>query len=125
MKTWYNGMWPVSDNVNRFFFYDWRVKMQLKQTVRKAKHVSIDMIIGIDTTTRVQGSSISKATGKRPVRRVRVYRKVQDVVYDSVRGLRYFVTRNSSGKLEFLQKNINDIVPVKVHPNTKEHKARR
>ena len=86
--------------------------MQLKKTVRKAKHVNVDMIIGIDI--------VRKDVGK-----VRVYRKVQDVVVDRVRGVRYFVTRNSSGKLEFLQRNINSIVPVKVHPNTKEHKARR
>ena len=98
--------------------------MQLKRTVRKAKHVTHGMIIGIDTTTRVLGITI-KATGKCPVRKVRVYRKVQDVVVDCSRKVRYFVTRNSSGNLEFLKKNINDIVPVKVHPNTKEHKARR
>lgn len=86
--------------------------MQLKKTVRKAKHVTYNMIIGID--------EFRKDVGK-----TRSYRKVQDVVVDSVRGVRYFATRNSSGNLEFLKKNINDIVPVKVHPNTKEHKARR
>lgn len=86
--------------------------MQLKKTVRKVKHIYTDMIIGIDV--------FRKAVGK-----VRVYRKVQDIVTDRVRGVRYLATRNSSGNLEFLKKNINDIVPVKVHPNTKEHKARR
>lgn len=97
--------------------------MQLKKTVRKAKHVGIDMIIGIDTT--VKTGYTNKVTGLFATKKKRVYRKVQDVVYDNVRCVRYFATRNSSGNLEFLKKNINDVVPVKVHPNTKEHKAQR
>lgn len=97
--------------------------MQLKKTVRKAKHVGIDMIIGIDTQVKVGISC--KITGLPLTKMKRVYRKVQQVVNDKVRGVRYFATRNSSGNLEFLKKNINDIVPVKVHPNTKEHKAQR
>ncbi len=98
--------------------------MQLKQTVRKVDNVYTDMIIGIDTTVKMRGYTC-KATGKCITRKKRVWRKVQDVVTDRVRGVRYFATRNGSGNLEFLKKNINDIVPVKVHPNTKEHKAKR
>ena len=92
--------------------------MQLKKTVRKAKHVGVEMIIGIDREVQVSRTNSSTRTK-------RVYRKVQGVVYDDVRDVRYFATRNGSGNLEFLKKNINDIVPIKVHPNTKEHKPRR
>ena len=85
--------------------------MQLKQTVRKAKNIDTDMIIGID--------EFSKPNNKLK----RVWRKVQHIVNDKMRNVRYLIVRNGSGNLEFLKRNINAIVPVKVHPNTKEHKA--
>ena len=91
--------------------------MQLKKTVRKAKHISPDMIIGIDEV------GINKVTGKVERR----WHKVRNVINDDIisKSLVYFIIRNRSGKLEFLKRNVNAIVPVKVHPNTKEHKAQR
>lgn len=94
--------------------------MHLKKTVRKAKNVTTGVIIGVGTLRMVPNKKI----GYRMVEK-REWRKVQNVVDDNIRGVRYFATRNSSGNLEFLKKNINDIVPVKVHPNTKLHQAKR
>ena len=89
--------------------------MQLQKTVRKAKNVKVDMIIGVDR-------KFSYLLGYKTKR---VWHKVQDVVQDNVRNVRYLVVRNQYGSLDFLRKGINESVPVKVHPNTKLHRAKK
>ena len=84
--------------------------MQLVKTVRKAKNVTFDMIIGIDEH-------------RKDIGKTRVWRKVQYAILDKVRKEKVFAVRNSSGRMEFLHRDLNSIVPVKVHPNTKLHKA--
>jgi hypothetical protein len=91
--------------------------MQLKKTVRKAKNVSCDMIIGID--------EFRKDTGK-----TRVWKKVKKVVKRKqvIKGkpvTSVYLAVNKNCGLQFISLLSDDIVPVKVHPNTKLHKAKK